>query len=255
MTAPRFPEERAVARALVRLASPRAVLAPLPGGRGFGLFFGTDRRRRPLQRLTAGQIKQLEAEGAIVRDGQGAVFRLTAAGTARAARAAAAPGEAFFAQHGSVIDRVVMDPTGEMRKARGYSPFQALLRLARLRDAQGAPWLAPHEMAAAKRLRADWEAGQAGLMPGSDWTALPRSPNARGPGNAREGALAVGLDARARLERELSLLAPPLRRIVEALCLHEVGLEEFEKSKRWPARSAKIALKLALAQLAAIPGR
>jgi hypothetical protein len=39
---------------------------------------------------------------------------------------------------------------------------------------------------------------------------------------------------------------------VEALCLNEVGLEAYERAEGWPARSAKIALKLALSQLAAV---
>jgi hypothetical protein len=143
-----------------------------------------------------------------------------------------------------------MDPDGQIRAVRGFSPFEPIGRLARLRDASGAPWFAPHEIAAAKRLRADWEAGQAGLARGSDWTAPPCSANARGPGNAREAALAIGMDARARVEASLGALAPQLRRVVEALCLHEIGLEQLERAERWPPRSAKIALKLALAQLA-----
>jgi hypothetical protein len=46
-------------------------------------------------------------------------------------------------------------------------------------------------------------------------------------------------------------LAVPLRRVVERVCLREEGLEALERGEGWPARSGKIALKLALAQLAA----
>jgi hypothetical protein len=244
---------RAATRALIRLADPRALLAPLPGGRGFGVFLGADRRRRPIARLSLAQVEALAVEGAVAAAGPG--YRLTKAGAARAAREAAANREeAFLAQHGPVVDRTVMDRDGEARLVRGFSPLEPIQRLARLRDADGAPWLAPHEVAAAKRLRADWEAGQAGIAPGSDWTAPPRSGGARGPGSGREAALAIGLDARARVEASLAALAAPLRRVVEALCLHEAGLEEVEKAERWPPRSAKIALKLALAQLAAWRG-
>jgi hypothetical protein len=252
MSAPRQWPDGLIERALVRLASPRAALLRTPGGPGFGVYLSADRRRRPLLRLDAALVQALAAEGAIAADETGESFRLTPAGAARVQRAGAAPGEGFLAQHGQIVDRQVMDADGAMRGVRGYSPFQPILRLARMRDGKGAPWFAPHEIAAAKRLRSDWEAGQAGLTPGSDWTAPPRSANARGPGNGREAALAIGLDARARVEAQLAALAPPLRRVVEALCLKEVGLEEFEKAERWPARSAKIALKLALAQLSAV---
>jgi hypothetical protein len=246
--------DRAVARVLARLADARAMLAPLPGGRTYGVFLGADRRRRPALRLSGAETQSLAAEGAIALDPQANAFRLTTAGAARAARVTARSGEAFLAQHGPVVDRPVMDGDGSVRTARGYAAFHPLIRLVQLRDGHGAPWFAPHEIAAAKRLRADWEAGQAGLAPGSDWTAPPRGGAARGPGNGREAALAIGLDARARVEASLAKLAPPLRRIVEAICLHEAGLEAFEKAQRWPARSGKIALKLALSQLAASGG-
>jgi hypothetical protein len=58
-------------------------------------------------------------------------------------------------------------------------------------------------------------------------------------------------DARKRVAVALDALAPPLRRVVERVCLHEDGLEALERAEGWPARSGKLALKLALAQLAA----
>jgi hypothetical protein len=38
---------------------------------------------------------------------------------------------------------------------------------------------------------------------------------------------------------------------VERVCLYDDGLEALERAERWPARSAKVALKMGLAQLAA----
>ncbi|MGE0046171.1 MAG: DUF6456 domain-containing protein [Hyphomonadaceae bacterium] len=195
----------------------------------------------------------LAAEGAIARGPEGDIYTLTQAGAAAAMRLAARPDEAFLAQHAPVIDRIVIDKDGDLRAARGYSPFGAIDRLVKLRNVDGAPWLAPEEMSAAKRLRADWDAGQTGLVRGADWAAPPQSRNARGPGNGREASLAIGIDARARVDAALKSLAPPLRSVVEALLLRDCGLEEFERAQHWPPRSAKIALKLALAQLARPP--
>ncbi len=67
--------------------------------------------------------------------------------------------------------------------------------------------------------------------------------------------MSAGCDARRRVAVALDGLAPPLRRVVERVCLREEGLEALERSEGWPARSGKIALKLGLAQLAALQGR
>jgi hypothetical protein len=118
-----------------------------------------------------------------------------------------------------------------------------------LRDATGKPWLSGAELAAAARLRADWEAGEQGLVRGSDWTAPPKGAAPRGAGS--DAALAAHCDARRRAAEALGRLAPALRRVVERVCLLEEGLETLERAEAWPARSGKLALKLALAQLAA----
>ncbi|MGE0741086.1 MAG: DUF6456 domain-containing protein [Hyphomonadaceae bacterium] len=123
-----------------------------------------------------------------------------------------------------------------------------LQRLAALKDGRGANWLSADELIAAQRLRTDWELSAAGLVRGSDWSAPPRGSAARGP-NVQEDMLARRCDARRRMGDALDALAPPLRRIVESVCLHEHGLEALERAEGWPARSAKVALKLGLAQL------
>ena len=134
---------------------------------------------------------------------------------------------------------------------RGYDCGAALRRLGALRNAHGAPWLSPAELAAAARLRQDWDAAQRGLVRGSDWSAPPQGSVARGPGNARESALVGHCDARRRVGDALASLAPALRRVIERVVLLEEGLEALERHEGWPARSGKIALKLGLAQLAA----
>jgi len=242
--------ESAIVRALARLSGLQAVLAPDRDGVGFAVYVSGDRRRRPAAKLSTAQVKQLASDGAIASQGDRGTFVLTQAGRARLQRAAAAKDEAFLAQHGAMEDRAVMEAGGaqQMRRAVGSA---GLKRLTALRDAAGAPWLAPDEIAAALRLRADWEAGQAGMVSGSDWTAPPRGAVARGPSNAQEVAVNAACDARSRVAAALARLAPPLRRVVERACLAEEGIESLERSEGWPARSGKIALKLGLAQLAA----
>lgn len=42
----------------------------------------------------------------------------------------------------------------------------------------------------------------------------------------------------------LDRLAPPLRRVLERVCLHKDGLEALERAEAWPSRPGKVALKL-----------
>lgn len=242
--------ERRIARVLARLNASEATLRLDGAGPGFGVFTKSDRRRRALLRLSAAEVRALHAEGLITASGDD-VFVLSAAGSARAARDGAEPGEAFLAQHHPVVEREVIDADGALRKLRGLDPDAPMRRLAALRGPKGEPWLSQAELAAAGRLRSDWAQGEAGAVRGSDWLAAPIGSTARGPGNAHEAAMARRCDARRRVGDALARLATPLRRVVERVCLHEQGLEQLERDEGWPARSGKLALKLGLAQLAA----
>lgn len=241
----------AVERALRCLASPGAVLAQGQAPGNFGVYAGGDRRRRPVAKLREEEVRDLASSGAIEWASNREGFVLTRAGRARISRQAAPPSERYLAQHGPIVARETIDEQGEMRPARGVAQSSVLQRLAALRDGNGAPWLSGGELAAAVRLRTHWEAGQAGLVRGSDLTAPPNACGARGASSAQEAALAVRCDARRAVSDALDALAPPLRRVVERICFYEDGLEALERSEGWPARSGKLALKLGLAQLAA----
>lgn len=242
--------EQRIERALAHLAKSGAVLAQSRDG-VFGVYPRGDRRRRPATRLNAGEVKALESEGVIVARDVGEGFVLSNAGVARVRRQTAQTGEAFLAQHADVVDRSVADADGDIRMVRGLDPEGLLRRLASLRGASGQCWLDNAELAAASQLRRDWETAQIGLVRGSDLSAAPLGSTPRGGANAQEVAMARRCDARRRVADALDRLAPPLRRAVERVCLHEVGLDALERAEAWPARSGKLALKLGLAQLAA----
>lgn len=237
---------RAVERALERLSASDAVLAPVRAGEQYGVFPRGDRRRRPAVRIDAASVRALEAEGAVTRSGEDA-FVLTPAGAARVRREA---GGAFVAQHAELIEKDIVDTAG-VRRVRALRSRDVVQRLGKICGVNGAPWFDAGELAAAARLGADWELGQLGLVRGSDWSAPPLGGAARGPGNVQERAIGRQCDARARLADALAALTPGLRRVVERVCFHEQGLEEIERAEGWPPRSAKLALKLALAQVAA----
>lgn len=242
--------ERRVERALARLASRGALLAADRVSGSFGVYPRGDRRRRPVVRLSAAEVRALQADGVLDARGDD-VFVLSAAGAARVARDGAAPAERFLVQHATVVDRSVVDADGDVRAVRGLDAEGPMRRLARLRDGAGGAWLSAAELAAANQLRADWELAEIGLVRTSDWTAAPLGSSARGASNTQEQSMARRCDARRRVANALARLAAPLRRIVERVCLHEEGLEALERAEGWPARSGKLALKLGLAQLAA----
>jgi len=241
---------RVVQRALLRLASPGAVLRRERDGGAFGVFTSGDRRRRPVARVSAIDVRALQGDGVVEAAGEADAYVLSEAGRARIVREAALADEAYLAQHAVIERRVVIDADGEVRAVRGLARSTVLRRLAALRDNAGAPWLSATELSAAEQLRADWEASQGGLTRGSDWTAPPIGSSARATSNAQERAMAARCDARRRVAEALEALAQPLRRVVERACLHEDGLEALERAEGWPARSGKLALKFGLAQLA-----
>jgi hypothetical protein len=228
-----------------------AILAPIRNGAEYGVVPRADRRRRPIARLSREAVRGLAADGAIAAAPDGDGYVLTPAGASRLTREMAAPGEAFAAQHRQISDRNVMTADGEVQCIRGADPHHGLKRLAALRDPGGQPWFSTAELAAANQLRADWLSGEIGMVRGSDWMAAPQSRASRGPGNATESAMIRCCEARSRAADALATLAPPLRRAVELVCLEEAGFEALERTLGWPARSGKLALKLALAQLAA----
>jgi hypothetical protein len=240
--------ERLVERALARMSGTGALLSPERGGARYALYPNNDRRRRPIARVSAVEARELEANGVLARAGD--AYALTEAGRARVARDDAAPAEAFVAQHRPVIDRTVVEADGRARTVRGHDADATIRRLAALRDGNGAAWLNAAEIAAAARLRRDWEMGERGLVRGSDWAAPPNGSGPRGASNRAELSAGAYCDARGRVYQALERLALPLRRVVERVCLREEGLEAMERGEGWPSRSGKIALKLALAQLA-----
>lgn len=237
---------------LRRLARPHAVLARARDGRRWAIYPHGDRRRRALMHGSPHVVAALIEGGALKPGPLKDTYVLGEAGYARARRDGAEE-DAFLAQHAAIGARSVIEPDGALRSVRAVRSDGPVPMLARLKDGEGRAFFDAGELAAAARLRALWETGQAGLSRGSDWQAPPRGAGARGPGNGLERAMEAGCDARRRVEAALDALSPALRRVVERVCFAEIGLEALERAEGWPARSAKIALKLGLSQLAQRP--
>jgi hypothetical protein len=108
----------------------------------------------------------------------------------------------------------------------------------------------PHQLQAGERLRADFT--RANLMPRttSNW-ASPISSDRRGSGGDRAGAFTeTMIAARQRVHQTLDAVGPEFAGLLIDVCCFLKGLEDIERARVWPARSAKVVLQLALDRLA-----
>jgi DNA-binding MarR family transcriptional regulator len=130
------------------------------------------------------------------------------------------------------------------RYGLGETPLDML---ARLQDKSGAPFLARELVEAGKRLREDYELAQIGEH-------LAQS-QAHFAGSGRCGrdippkASAASVAAKQRATKALQVLGSGLSDIALRCCCHLEGLEAAERHLGWSARSGKIVLRIALAQL------
>ena len=124
-----------------------------------------------------------------------------------------------------------------------------LLRLAASRDADGAPFLGKHHVAAGERLAALVERARLGPR-------LTMSYDAARVGGRRGAQNGVGemTDSAAHARQQLNQLAKSLPtdcwNVLFDVCGMGKGLQLIETERRWPRRSAKLVLRIGLEQLA-----
>jgi len=120
--------------------------------------------------------------------------------------------------------------------------------LARRRGRDGRMLIAPAQLLAGERLRADFTRAQMTPRLTADWEATGRSGR-RGPPaglSVPEAALA----ARQRVSTALEAAGPEFSGLLLDVCCFLKGLEQVEQERGWPARTAKVVLGLGLDRLA-----
>jgi len=102
---------------------------------------------------------------------------------------------------------------------------------------------------AGERLRADFTRGQ--MMPRitANWDASV-AEGRRGGDSGLADLTDAALAARLRVEKAIDAVGPELGSVLLDFCCFLTGIEEIERARRWPARSAKIVLRVALSNLA-----
>ncbi len=122
-----------------------------------------------------------------------------------------------------------------------------LARLANRPCGDGKPFLSAEEAEAGERLRADWT--RAGMMP-SVTQRWDRLPGTGGGGGAPTDWSDHRADCHRRASEALQAVGPELSGVLVDICCFLKGTELVERERRWPARSAKLLLKVGLAALA-----
>jgi Domain of unknown function (DUF6456) len=208
---------------------------------------------RALRRLSAKGVRSeaeyaalqaLQTRGLVSLRADGSAS-LTALGKTHLRRALSTTGD-FAAQHQERGKAILRDDfgTSEVTVNHDESPL-SWLRHRRGRD--GKPLIDANEFAAGERLRSDYSRGQ--IMPRvtANWSASVASGRRAG-GIAELTEAAIG--ARHRVEKALVAVGPEFSGLLVDFCCFLKGLEEIERERQWPARSAKLVLRLGLSTLA-----
>lgn len=253
----RLREER---RVLGRLAEPGAVLVIAPEMEKAVVLRGTVRiavmARELAQGLAlrdwivakhAGRVTSYEISSV----GRAALRRMVAAERAAAGEDPGTTETPHAGQHRDWGERAVPEGQGgRPARIRANLAESPLAVLARRRDTNGKPFLAPELVAAGERLREDFELAQMGPRVAQNWERFMTGA-ARGQYRPDLGTGGPGGSerARARVAAALSELGPGLGDMVLRCCCFLEGLEAAEKRMGWSARSGKIVLRIALMRL------
>ncbi|MGD9925199.1 MAG: DUF6456 domain-containing protein [Pseudorhodoplanes sp.] len=151
----------------------------------------------------------------------------------------------YRAQHLSLTDGQGADIGIGAKFDESESP---LLWLARRKGTDGRALIEPQQLQAGERLRADFT--QAQMMPRTtaNWHAAVAGRRRDGVGSGHVSECVVA--ARQRLRHALDAVGPEFSGLLIDICCFLKKLDTVERERRWPARSAKIVLQLALDRLA-----
>lgn len=174
------------------------------------------------------------------------VLVLSEAGRAHLRRLSAPEADAaFLHQHRETITATVQTDEGTKR-VRIDAEESPLDWLRRRKDRSGQPLIDEAAYQAGERLRTDIML--AGLLPGvtARWDAMPGGSGPGSPSEATDRMVA----ARQRIRNAFDAVGSDFSDLLMDLCGFLKGLELIERERQWPARSAKIVVRLALARLA-----
>jgi hypothetical protein len=155
------------------------------------------------------------------------------------------PAQAWDAVDGKAA---LAGPRSEKSQRIRYNAVESpVMTLSRRKDKNGEIFLPPELVAAAERLREDFELAQMGEKTPQDWEAFVAGtvPDAADKSMPEYGAEAAKL----RVASALADLGPGLGDVALRCCCYLEGMEQAESRMGWSARSGKIVLRIALQRL------
>lgn len=152
----------------------------------------------------------------------------------------------FRAQHLSLSVQEIMTEDGFSRVTvnDGESP---LAWLARRKGRDGRAMIDGNQFVAGEKLRADFTRGHLAPRVTSSWSGMART---RGSGGGAGEMTDLIVASRQRVRHALEACGPEFAGVLMDVCCFLRGLEDVERERGWPPRSAKVVLQLALDRLA-----
>lgn len=150
----------------------------------------------------------------------------------------------FRAQHLDLSVRDLMTDTGVMQVIVNDSE-SPLAWLARRKGRDGRAMIGPDQFIAGERLRADFTRGHLTPRVTSSWSGIGRTKGVGGGGEMTDLIVA----SRQRVRSALEACGPEFAGLLLDVCCFLRGLEDVERERGWPSRSAKVVLQLALDRL------
>jgi hypothetical protein len=152
----------------------------------------------------------------------------------------------FLGQHLCIARGEIETSVGRARIALDTAE-SPLAWLARRKARDGRALIEPVQLQAGERLRADFT--RAHLMPRvtSNWTSPVVQDHRRG---TRAVFTEASITARQRVRRALDAVGPEFAGLLLDVCCFLKRLEDVERERGWPSRSAKVVLQLGLDRLA-----
>jgi hypothetical protein len=156
--------------------------------------------------------------------------------------------DSFRAQHLDLATREIMTETGTLSVLVNDSE-SPLAWLARRKGRDGRTMISPNQFIAGEKLRADFTRGHLSPRVTSDWSA-PGAGRSRTFGGGAGEMTELVIASRQRVRLAMEACGPEFSGLLMDVCCFLRGLEEVERERGWPLRSAKIVLQLALDRLA-----
>jgi hypothetical protein len=155
--------------------------------------------------------------------------------------------DGFRARHLQLAERQIATEHGRVQVTVDDSE-SPLAWLARRRGRNGRSLIEPHQIQAGERLRADFTCAHMMPRTTSNW-ASPIASGRRG-GERASAFTETMIAARQRVRQALDAAGPEFGGLLLDVCCFLKGLDNIERERAWPSRSAKVVLQLALDRLA-----